>query len=65
MKKEIESSPQALRSTESESQIPPAESLELIAAEITNRASTTTHVLEEILAQDEDRRYTQHWGINE
>jgi len=41
------------------------ESIELITAEISSRASTTTTVLREILARGDDMHYARHWGINE
>ena len=43
----------------------PVQSLELTTAEIADRAVTTTSVLQEILAQGEQRHYATHWGINE
>lgn len=58
-------SPQEIPSTETQNQSQAAESSELITAELSQRASTTTIVLQEILAQGDDRHYTRHWGINE
>jgi len=58
-------SPKEVPSTETQDQSQPVESFELITAEISNRASTTTTLLQEMLARGDDRRYAQHWGINE
>jgi hypothetical protein len=58
-------SPQEVPSTETQIQSQPVESFELISAEISSRAATTTALLQEILTRGDDRRYTRHWGINE
>jgi hypothetical protein len=52
-------------STEPENSTPPAESLESNAAELTNRATATSTLLAEMMAQLDDRHYPNHWGINE
>ncbi len=65
MAKQDISFPQSIPSTELDSQNVPVDSIESALVEIDTRASTTTTVLQEILAQSEDRRYTYHWGINE
>ena len=41
------------------------DSLTLSPEGITNRASTTTKVLTEILEHQEGTYYSSHWGINE
>jgi len=58
-------SPEFLPTTESENRNVAIESFELASADISIRAATTTVLLQEILAQAEERRYAQHWGINE
>jgi len=44
---------------------PPVESLNLSPERITDGASTTTHLLTEILERDEKTYHWRHWGINE
>ena len=58
-------SPQEIPSTETQAPSQPVESFEFITAEISSRAATTTALLQEILKRSDDRRYKQHWGINE
>jgi hypothetical protein len=58
-------SPQSVPSTEAENQNVPADPLEPTPVDIEARASTTTTVLHEILAQRDDNYYVYHWGINE
>jgi len=41
------------------------DSIHLSQEGITNRASTTTKVLTEILKREETTYYSRHWGINE
>ncbi|MND00742.1 hypothetical protein D3C83_194630 [compost metagenome] len=43
----------------------PLESLNLSPERITDGASTTTNLLNEILARDENTYRWRHWGINE
>jgi hypothetical protein len=57
--------PEPAPSLEAENLNPPAESLTLAAAEIATRAHTTLSGFEEALARGDDRRYANHWGINE
>ncbi len=65
MAKYIEPSLEISPSLEPENLEPGDESFDTISAEISNRALTTTAVLQEILAQADERRYVHHWGINE
>ncbi len=43
----------------------PVDSIETTMVDMEARASTTTKVLQEILAQSDSHYYVQHWGINE
>ncbi len=52
-------------STDAEDRKLPVDWMETSQVELEARASTTTMVLQEILARGEDRYYVHHWGINE
>jgi hypothetical protein len=57
--------PQPIPSTEVENRNLPVDSIEPTLVETDTRASATTTVLHEILAQRDDNYYVHHWGINE
>jgi len=65
MAKQQPLSPEPIPSTELVNRNVPVDPIESTLKEIDARASTTTTVLHEILAQSDDRRYAYHWGINE
>ena len=65
MAKQQTPSPQPIPSTEVEKHNLPVDSIEPILLDLDTRASTTTTVLQEILAQGDDRYDAHHWGINE
>jgi hypothetical protein len=58
-------SPELIPSTEVEKLNEPVDSIGRIPLDLDTRASTTTTVLQEILARGDDRYYAHHWGINE
>lgn len=58
-------SQEPIPSTDREDQNLPAESVEPTLRDLDARASTTTTLLQAILADGDDRLYVRHWGINE
>ncbi len=65
MTKKEPPSPQPIPSTDAETRDALVDSMETTLVELETRASTTTTVLQEILAHGDERRYVNHWGINE
>lgn len=65
MAKQETPSPESIPSTDLKNLNLPVDSLQPILLDLDARASTTTTVLQEILAEGDDRYYIRHWGINE
>ncbi len=65
MAKQQTPSPESAPAPEVEKFNLPVDPIEPILRDLETRASTTTSVLQEILARGDDRYYTHHWGINE
>ncbi len=58
-------STEPIPSTDIETHTLPVNPMEEALVELETRASVTTAVLQEILAQGDQPHYTRHWGINE